>query len=87
MPRLVSSGNLWNDRMAAGFNSRSFRIADDRLAAKDSRKVGASMGTISGGGRRVNETEEVGLYDRENCYTAALASLHLCRFLACLSDA
>jgi hypothetical protein len=59
MPRLASSGNLWNDRVAAGFSSRSSRIADDRLAAKDSRKVGASMGTISGGGMCVNETGEL----------------------------
>ena len=34
MPRLVSSGNLWNDRMAAGFSSRSSPIADDRQAAQ-----------------------------------------------------
>jgi len=66
MPRLVSSGNLWNDRMAAGFNSRSVRIADDRLAAKDSRKVGASMGTISGGGRRVNGVRRIADTEAEN---------------------
>jgi hypothetical protein len=35
MPRLVSRGNLWNDRVAAGFSSRFCRITDDRLAAQE----------------------------------------------------
>jgi len=34
MPRLGSSGNLWNDRMAAAISSRSSGIADDRQAAQ-----------------------------------------------------